>query len=81
MSGNHHGDHDDPESELSLRARTLESLLIEEGLSSRDMVDKVVYAYEHDIGPQNGAKVVARAWIDPAFKQRLLADGAAAPVG
>jgi nitrile hydratase len=78
MSGNHHGDHDDPESELSLRARALESLLIEKGLTSRDLVDEVVNAYEHDIGPQNGAKVVARAWIDRAFKQRLLADGAAA---
>ena len=78
MSGTHHGDHDDPESELSLRARALESLLIEKGLSSSDLVDKMVYAYEHDIGPQNGSKVVARAWVDPAFKRRLLADGAAA---
>ncbi len=78
MSGTHHGDHDDPESELSLRARALESLLIEKGLSSSDLVDKMVYAYEHDIGPQNGSKVVARAWVDPAFKRRLLTDGAAA---
>lgn len=78
MSGNHHGDHDDPESELSLRARALESILIEKGLSTSEQVDKLVYAYEHDIGPQNGAKVVARAWVDPAFKQRLLVDGAAA---
>jgi nitrile hydratase len=74
MSGNHHGDHDDPESELSLRTRALESLLVEKGLASSDLVDQVVYAYEHDIGPQNGAKVVARAWVDPAYRQRLLED-------
>jgi nitrile hydratase subunit alpha len=87
MSGNHgnghHDDHDgshhlEPESHVSLRTRALESLLIEKGLISSDIVDKVISAYEQDIGPRNGAKVVARAWVDPAFKQRLLADGSAA---
>ena len=79
MSGNHgDGHHEEPESPLSIRVRALESLLVEKGLTSSDVVDKVIAAYEQDIGPQNGAMVVARAWIDPAFKARLLADGTAA---
>ena len=63
---------------LSLRVRALESLLIEKGLVSSEAVDRIVSAYEQDIGPHNGARVVARAWVDPAFKARLLADGTAA---
>jgi len=86
MSSDHdHEDHEDhghhhrePESVLSLRVRALESLLVEKKLVSSDAVDRIVSAYEQDIGPHNGAKVVARAWIDPAYKQRLLADGSAA---
>ncbi|MFN8524490.1 MAG: nitrile hydratase subunit alpha [Chloroflexota bacterium] len=78
MSGNHHGDHSEHESRLSIRARALESLLVEKGLSAPDMVDRVVSMYENDIGPQNGAKVVARAWVDPAFKRQLLNDATAA---
>lgn len=75
MSGNHDGGHHShPESPASLRARALESLLVEKGLTSSDVVDKVISAYEQDVGPRNGAKVVARAWVDPAFKARLLAD-------
>jgi len=79
MSGNHsNGHHLEEESHLSLRARALESLLVEKGLTSSDMVDRVISMYEQDIGPRNGANVVARAWVDPAFKARLLADGTAA---
>ena len=79
MSGNHgNGHHPHPESSASLRARALESLLIEKGLTSSDVVDKVISAYEQDVGPRNGARVVARAWVDPAYKARLLADGSAA---
>lgn len=84
MSGDHehhegHGHHHrEPESVLSLRVRALESLLVEKKLVSSDAVDRIVSAYEQDIGPHNGAKVVARAWIDPAYKERLLADGSAA---
>jgi nitrile hydratase len=79
MSGDHHeGHHPEPEPYVALRARALESLLIEKGLLTSDMVDRVVSAYEQDIGPLNGAKVVARAWVDPDYKQRLLADGTAA---
>ncbi|HZN52069.1 MAG TPA: nitrile hydratase subunit alpha, partial [Methylomirabilota bacterium] len=63
---------------LSLRVRALESLLVEKKLVASDAVDRIVSAYEEDIGPHNGAKVVARAWLDPAYKQRLLADGTAA---
>lgn len=60
------------------RARALQSLLIEEGLLSTDAVDDVIATYEEEIGPLNGAKVVARAWSDPAYKRRLLDDGMAA---
>ena len=77
--GHEHGHHHrEPESVLSLRVRALESLLVEKKLVASDAVDRIVSAYEQDIGPHNGAKVVARAWLDPAYKQRLLADGTAA---
>ena len=78
-------DHDDnghhhpgPKSELELRAEALEALLAEKGLVSTDAIDAVVELYENDIGPQNGARVIARAWIDPAYKARLLENGASA---
>jgi nitrile hydratase len=60
------------------RARALQSLLIEEGLLSTDAVDEVVATYEERIGPLNGARVVARAWMDPEYRARLLDDGMAA---
>lgn len=72
----HH--HPDPQPYVALRARAIESLLIEKGLLSTDVIDDVVRAYEQDIGPLNGARIVARAWVDPSFKERLLADGTAA---
>jgi nitrile hydratase subunit alpha len=74
--GVHH--HERPASPIELRARALEALLVEKGLVSTDAIDAVIELYENDIGPQNGAKVVARAWVDPAYRERLLADGAAA---
>jgi nitrile hydratase len=73
-----HGHHPAPPSELAARARALESLLSEKGLLTTDAVDAVVAAYEKDIGPMNGAKVVARAWVDPEYKKRLLAHGTSA---
>jgi nitrile hydratase subunit alpha len=73
-----HGHHPEPPSEIEARVRALESLLVEKGLVTSAAVDAVVEAYESDIGPLNGARVVARAWVDPEFKARLLADGAAA---
>jgi len=79
MSGNHHDSHHPgPESYAALRTKALEALLVEKGLLTTDVIDTVVRAYEQDIGPLNGARVVARAWVDPAYKQRLLADGTAA---
>jgi nitrile hydratase len=68
-------DHDD---ELAVRAAALEALLVEQGLLTTDQVDAIVEHYERDLGPQNGARVVARAWVDPAYRERLLADGASA---
>jgi nitrile hydratase len=62
-------------SDVALRVKALESLLVEAGLVERASIDAVVELYETRIGPRNGAKVVARAWVDPAFRQRLLADG------
>ncbi|MBM3226117.1 MAG: nitrile hydratase subunit alpha, partial [Candidatus Tectomicrobia bacterium] len=67
-----------PGSLADIRTKALESLLIEKGLISSDAIDAIVRAYEHDIGPLNGATVVARAWVDPVYKQRLLSDGTSA---
>jgi nitrile hydratase subunit alpha len=71
-------DHITVEVDAALRTKALEALLIEKGLISTDIIDEVVRQYEQDIGPLNGAKVVARAWKDPAYKARLLEDGTAA---
>lgn len=68
----HH--HPRPQSFWEARANAIASLLIEKGLLSTDAIDRVVHHYEHELGPMNGAKVVAKAWTDPAFKQRLLED-------
>jgi nitrile hydratase len=61
-------------SDLALRVKSLESLLVEKGLVDRAALDALVDAYEHKIGPRNGARVVARAWVDAEYKQRLLKD-------
>jgi nitrile hydratase subunit alpha len=71
-------DHQDVPSDIALRVKSLESLLVEKGLVDSAAVDALVDAYEHKIGPRNGARVVARAWVDPAYKQRLLTNGTAA---
>ena len=79
MSHVHPGGHNpEPEPYVALRTRAIESLLIDKGLLSSDLVDQLVSRYEQDTGPLKGAKVVARAWLDPAYKARLLADGSAA---
>jgi len=67
--------------DLDLRTRALESLLLEKGLLSDGAIDEIASAYEEDIGPMVGARMVARAWVDPAFRARLLDDGAAAVRG
>lgn len=61
-----------------IRTKAIESLLLDKGLVTPDSLDAVLTAYENDIGPLNGAKVVARAWADSAYKERLLKDGTAA---
>jgi nitrile hydratase len=74
MSHDHGHEHD----ELALRAAALEAVLVDKGLLTTDRIDAIVERYERDLGPQNGARVVARAWVDPAYRERLLADGAGA---
>jgi nitrile hydratase subunit alpha len=74
MSTGHDHHHPRPDSDLALRARALEALLAEKGLVSTDAIDAIVEWFEHDVGPQHGARVVARAWTDPGFRERLLAD-------
>jgi nitrile hydratase subunit alpha len=71
-------DHQVVPSDLALRTKSLESLLVEKGLVDPAALDAVIDAYEHKVGPRNGARVVARAWVDAAYKQRLLADGRSA---
>lgn len=66
------------ESDAALRVRALESILAEKGLIDPKALDALVDTFEHKIGPRNGAKVVARAWVDPEYKKRLLADATAA---
>jgi nitrile hydratase len=63
-----------PESDAALRVRALESILAEKGLIDPKALDTLVDTYENKIGPRNGAKVVARAWVDPQYKKRLLSN-------
>jgi nitrile hydratase len=67
-----------PESDPAIRVRALESILAEKGLIDPKALDALVDTYENKIGPRNGAKVIARAWVDPAYKKRLLSDATAA---
>lgn len=79
MTREQHGsDHIQAEIDAALRTKALETLLVEKGLITTDVIDEIVRLYEQDIGPLNGAKVVAKAWTDHAYKQRLLEDGTAA---
>lgn len=72
MSGQHHPE---PEPYAAIRAKAIESLLVEKGLIASDAVDAKVLAYEQDIGPLNGARVVAHAWVDPEYRANLLNNG------
>jgi nitrile hydratase len=74
----HDHDHQDVPSDPTLRTKALESLLVEKGLVEPAALDALIDTMEHKIGPRNGARVVARAWVDPAYKQRLLANAPAA---
>jgi nitrile hydratase len=76
-----HHDHDhgqDVPSETALRVKALESLLVEKGLVDPAALDAIVDAFENRIGPRNGARVIAKAWTDPDYKARLMADATAA---
>jgi nitrile hydratase len=79
----HGHDHDHPDdhshlSDIELRVRALESILVEKGYVDPAAIDALVETYETKVGPRNGARVVARAWADPAFRDRLLGDATAA---
>src|SRR5271156_2427556 len=72
-------DHDHSElSEVALRVRALETLLVEKGYVDPAALDALIETYEHRIGPRNGARVVARAWSDPEYRARLLNDATSA---
>jgi nitrile hydratase len=79
----HEHPHQELPSDPALRVMALESLLVEKGLVDPAALDALIDTYEHEIGPRNGARVVARAWADPEYKKRLLADatGAIAELG
>jgi nitrile hydratase len=75
----HDHDHDHSHlSEIELRVKALESILVEKGYVDPAAIDAIVETYETRVGPRNGAQVVAKAWSDPAFRDRLLADATAA---
>ena len=77
----HDHDHDheqEPPSDIALRVKALESLLVEKGLVDPAALDAIVDHYEHKVGPRNGARVVAKAWTDPAYRARLMEDATAA---
>jgi len=82
----HHADHDhaghghraEPLAPVEARVAAIETVLIEHGMFDAEMLDGIVENFEHNLGPLNGAKVVARAWVDPEYRKRLLADGTAA---
>lgn len=74
MTSHHHR----PESEIALRVKAIESLLVEKGIVDPTALDTIIDTYEHKVGPHIGAQVVAKAWVNPEFKQRLLTDGTSA---
>lgn len=88
MSDHHHGAPANPylekrrngvaTAELEARVKKIEALIISKGLTTADALDRMAEIYETDLGPMNGARVVAKAWTDPEFKARLIADGTAA---
>jgi nitrile hydratase len=92
MNDEHDHDHDDghhdghdghahrpaPLAPVEARIAAIESVLVERGMFDTERLDAIVANFEHNLGPLNGARVVARAWVDPDYKQRLLTDGTAA---
>jgi nitrile hydratase len=78
QGGDHDHEHQVVPSDPALRVKALESLLVEKGLVDPAALDALIDTYEHKVGPRNGARVVARAWVDRAYKRRLLANASAA---
>src|SRR6202045_491954 len=78
MSDSHSHSHTDVPKAAALRIKAIETVLAEKGLIDPSAIEEVIQAYETKIGPRNGARVVARAWVDPSFKERLLADASKA---
>jgi len=79
VSGGHgHDHHPEPLAPVEARVAALEAVLTERGLLDRAALDEIVAHFEDDLSPLNGAKVVARAWVDAEYKARLLSDGTAA---
>jgi nitrile hydratase len=74
----HDGDEGSPLGEVQLRVQALESLLVDKGLVEPAALDALIDTYENKVGPRNGARLVARAWVDADFKRRLLDNGSAA---
>ncbi len=81
MPHDHDHDHTEPPSDLELRVKALESLLVEKGLVNPDTLNTIIDTYEHKVGPRNGAHVVAKAWTDPDFKKKLMEDATEAVAG
>ena len=82
ITDDHHHPHDHAHSHLpsdpELRVKALETLLLNKGLIDSETLDELIDTYENRIGPKNGAKVVAKAWVDPEYKKRLLNDATSA---
>jgi len=74
LSHDHDHEHQAVPSDFALRVKALESLLVEKGLVDPAALDALIDTYEHKVGPRNGARVIARSWVDPDYKRRLLAD-------
>jgi nitrile hydratase len=74
----HHEHHPEPLAPVEARVAAIESVLVEQGMFDTEVLDAIVANFEHNLGPLNGAKVVARAWVDPEYKARLLTDATAA---
>lgn len=72
-----HGHHPEAPSPIEARVLALESLLLEKGVLTSEEIDRVISMYEHDLGPMIGARLVAKAWVDPVFRERLLEDAPA----
>ena len=76
--GHGHDHHPEPLAPVEARVAAIESVLVEKGMFDAKQLDAIVESFEHNLGPMNGAKVVARAWVDPDYRALLLADGSAA---